>query len=86
MKNGIKKPIIDNTTNKRKRLPTKQANIVFSLNQETSISECVVEGVKTIIPFHLKILNDLDYKNGNFNTNYINILTQKTKETVDASR
>ena len=52
----------------------------------SALSECVVEGVKTIIPFHLKILNDLDYKNGNFNTNYINILTQKTKETVDASR
>ena len=50
----------------------------------SALSECVVEGVKTIIPFHLKILNDLDYKNGNFNTNYINILTQK-KETIDAS-
>ena len=51
----------------------------------SALSECVIEGVKTIIPFHLEILKDENYRNGNFNTSYVNILTKNLKENDDAT-
>ena len=50
-----------------------------------ALSECVIEGVQTIIPFHLEILNDLDYRNGKFDTNYIAILARKIKESANVT-
>lgn len=39
---------------------------------ERALSEFVVEGVKTTIPFHLKMLKDPNFVAGNFNTQYLN--------------
>jgi acetyl-CoA carboxylase biotin carboxylase subunit len=39
---------------------------------ERALSEFVVEGVKTTIPFHLKMLKDPNFIAGNFNTQYLN--------------
>ena len=36
-----------------------------------ALSECVIEGVKTIIPYHLKILDDKAFNEGNFNTGFL---------------
>jgi len=35
----------------------------------------VVEGVKTTIPFHLKMLQDENFRAGTFNTQYLNTWT-----------
>lgn len=35
------------------------------------LEEFTVEGIKTNIPLHLKIINDPDYQSGNINTNFI---------------
>jgi acetyl-CoA carboxylase biotin carboxylase subunit len=31
----------------------------------------VVEGIKTTIPLHLKIMNDVNFQNGNFSTKFM---------------
>lgn len=35
------------------------------------LEEFIIEGIKTTIPFHQKILKDKDFQEGNFNTNFI---------------
>lgn len=37
-----------------------------------ALSEFVVEGVKTTIPFHVKVMENEDFISGNFNTGFIN--------------
>tara|TARA_Y100001970_G_C14184769_1_gene831925 strand:+ start:456 stop:1808 length:1353 start_codon:yes stop_codon:yes gene_type:complete len=37
----------------------------------SALSECVIEGVKTIIPYHLKILNNKAFNQGKFNTGFL---------------
>jgi len=39
---------------------------------ERALSEFVIEGVKTTIPFHQKMLKDENFRAGNFNTQYMN--------------
>ncbi len=39
-----------------------------------ALSEMVIEGVKTIIPYQLYILNNKDFINGNFSTNFLNTI------------
>jgi acetyl-CoA carboxylase biotin carboxylase subunit len=36
-----------------------------------ALHEFVIEGIKTTIPFYLKILNDPDFLSGNFNTHFL---------------
>lgn len=36
-----------------------------------SLDEFVIEGVKTTIPFHMKVLQDPDFQKGNFDTKYV---------------
>lgn len=38
---------------------------------ERALSEYVIEGVKTTIPFHLQLMKDEKFKSGNFNTKFI---------------
>ena len=52
--------------------------IVWGKNREHSISrgkraleEFIVEGIKTTIPFHLKVLEDDRFKGGDFNTSFL---------------
>ena len=41
------------------------------LKMKSALSECVIEGVKTIIPYHLEILNNKNFINGNFSTSFL---------------
>jgi len=43
-----------------------------------SLEEFVVEGIKTTIPFHLKVLHENDFQQGNFDTKFIERFVQKT--------
>ncbi len=36
-----------------------------------ALSEYVIEGIKTTIPFHLQLMENEDFKNGNFTTKFI---------------
>jgi acetyl-CoA carboxylase biotin carboxylase subunit len=36
-----------------------------------ALKEFIIEGIKTTIPFYLKILDDPDFLNGNFNTHFL---------------
>jgi acetyl-CoA carboxylase biotin carboxylase subunit len=38
---------------------------------ERALSEYVIEGVKTTIPFHLALMKDKNYREGNFNTSFL---------------
>jgi acetyl-CoA carboxylase biotin carboxylase subunit len=38
---------------------------------ERALSEFVIEGVKTTIPFHLKLLKDPNFRAGNFTTKFM---------------
>ena len=39
---------------------------------ERALDEFIVEGIKTTIPFHKKLMKDPDFRAGNFNTSFIN--------------
>jgi len=41
------------------------------LKMKSALSECVIEGVNTIIPFQLKILNDKNFNEGKFDTGFL---------------
>ena len=36
-----------------------------------ALDEFVIEGIDTIIPYHKQILNDQNFKNGDFDTSFI---------------
>jgi acetyl-CoA carboxylase biotin carboxylase subunit len=36
-----------------------------------ALNEFVIEGVKTTIPYHIQLLQDPNFINGNYNTRYI---------------
>lgn len=38
---------------------------------ERALSEYVIEGIKTTIPFHLALMKDKNYRDGNFNTSFL---------------
>ena len=42
------------------------------LRMERALAEFIIKGVKTTIPFHLKILNNAYFRRGDYNTNFIN--------------
>lgn len=46
---------------------------------QSALSELVVEGIKTNIPFHLTLLEDNNFKKGNFSTKYIEEFLTKEK-------
>jgi acetyl-CoA carboxylase biotin carboxylase subunit len=41
------------------------------VKMKRALSEFVIEGVKTTIPFHLKMMDDENFKSGNFTTSYL---------------
>ena len=41
------------------------------LKMERALSEFTIEGIKTTIPLHLKLMNDPDFKAGNFTTKFM---------------
>ena len=38
---------------------------------ERALSEFVIEGIKTTIPFHLRLMQDPNYRAGNFTTKFM---------------
>ena len=36
-----------------------------------ALDECVIEGIKTSVPFHKQLLIDKDFVNGNFDTSFL---------------
>jgi len=38
---------------------------------ERALSECIIEGVKTTIPFHLQLMKDKNFISGKFNTSFL---------------
>ena len=42
-----------------------------------ALDECVIEGIKTTIPLHKIILNDKNFIEGNFDTNYLEKLIKE---------
>ncbi|MNF18390.1 2-oxoglutarate carboxylase small subunit [compost metagenome] len=38
---------------------------------ERALSEFVIEGIKTTIPFHLKLMKDPNFRAGNFTTKFM---------------
>jgi acetyl-CoA carboxylase biotin carboxylase subunit len=38
---------------------------------ERALSEYVIEGVKTTIPFHMQLMRNENFRNGNFTTKFI---------------
>jgi len=52
--------------------------IVWGENREkaiakmkNSLSELQIEGIKTVRDFHLKMMDNVDFKENNFDTNYL---------------
>jgi acetyl-CoA carboxylase biotin carboxylase subunit len=38
---------------------------------ERALSEYVIEGLKTTIPFHQQLMKNKDFREGNFNTKFL---------------
>ena len=36
-----------------------------------ALKEFIIEGIETTIPFHIKIMDDPNFKKGNFTTNFM---------------
>ncbi|MBA3647023.1 MAG: acetyl-CoA carboxylase biotin carboxylase subunit [Chitinophagales bacterium] len=49
-----------------------QTRIEAIETMERALSEYVIEGIKTTIPFHLALMKDKNFREGNFNTAFIN--------------
>lgn len=54
-----------------KIITTAQTRIEAIATMERALSEYVIEGVKTTIPFHLALMRDKNYREGNFNTGFL---------------
>ncbi|NJN34795.1 MAG: acetyl-CoA carboxylase biotin carboxylase subunit [Saprospiraceae bacterium] len=40
---------------------------------ERALDEFIIEGIKTTVPFHQKLMRNEDFRNGNFHTGFLNI-------------
>jgi acetyl-CoA carboxylase biotin carboxylase subunit len=52
--------------------------ITFGANRDEAIArmnralnECIVEGIETTIPFHLRVMGDEAFKRGEYDTGYV---------------
>ena len=54
-----------------KLIVTAQTREEVIVKMKRALSEFVIEGIKTTIPFHLKLMDDETFKSGNFNTSFI---------------
>jgi len=41
------------------------------LKMKRALDEYIIEGVKTTIPFHLKLMDNEDFRKGNFTTKFM---------------
>lgn len=54
-----------------KLIVTAQSREEAIVRMRRALLEFVIEGVKTTIPFHIKMMNNEDFKAGNFTTNFL---------------
>lgn len=54
-----------------KLITTAQTREEAITKMERALSEFIVEGVKTTIPFHIQLLKNKDFRDGNFNTKFL---------------
>jgi len=47
---------------------------------ERALEEFIIEGVKTTIPFHLKVMRDENYRKGKFDTHFLEHFNYKNSE------
>ena len=47
---------------------------------ERALEEFIVEGVKTTVPFHKKLMKDEKFKSGNFHTGFLNDFSMNDEE------
>jgi acetyl-CoA carboxylase biotin carboxylase subunit len=50
------------------------------VKMKRALDEFIIEGIKTTIPFHKKVLNDPDFISGNFNTNFVEKINHNSQE------
>ena len=41
------------------------------VRMKRALKEFIIEGIETTIPFHIKIMDDPNFKKGNFTTNFM---------------
>ena len=41
------------------------------VRRKRALQEFVIEGIKTTIPFHIKLMDDKGFREGNFTTKYL---------------
>lgn len=54
-----------------KLIATGQSREEALVRMKRALSEMVIEGIKTTIPFHLKLMDDVDFKSGKFTTAFL---------------
>jgi len=54
-----------------KVIVTGQSREEVLVRMKRALQEFVIEGVKTTIPFHLKLIEDQEFRNGNFTTKFL---------------
>ena len=54
-----------------KLITTAQTRNAAISKMKRCLEEFIIEGVKTTIPFHLKLMSDPDYINGNYTTKFM---------------
>ena len=54
-----------------KLIVTAQTREEALIKMKRALSEMVIEGIKTTIPFHLKLMDDEEFKSGNFTTKFL---------------
>jgi acetyl-CoA carboxylase biotin carboxylase subunit len=66
--------------------------ITFSDTRESCINkmkvalkEFVIEGIHTIIPFHIEILEDSSFVSGDYNTSFLNKFNYKNDKEEDVN-
>ena len=62
--------------NIRKHLKTMKLS-----RMERALDEFIIEGIKTTIPFHKKLMRNEDFRKGNFDTSFMNSFKFKDDET-----
>ena len=51
------------------RAPTREECIT---KMERALDEFIIEGVKTTVPFHKRLMKDQSFRDGNFHTGFLN--------------
>ncbi len=63
-----------------KLIVTGQSREEVIVRMKRALDEFVIEGVKTTIPFHIKLMEDARFKSGNFTTDFLNDFDFSTLE------